>query len=354
MKEGEIICPQCGRETPANGVRCVHCGTAFRVCGTCGAVNRADTAFCTNCGTQLYAPQPAQAGQGGTPVQPYAAQPMNTAPQTAAPSVQQPYAAQPAAAQTGTYKYLMEIWMENDPHGGGAYKAIRALRIVAAVFMGIGYALSIIGLMAVLMFFFSNGGMSVPEVLIFAGDVGCWIMLLFGIAYAALHITYYLYAAGACGKWLKQQGVDGHAMLCDDLRVSETDSRNSVAMAMFVPGMGYARNSIQHKLRQGKDAVYLAENPADWGRYIAGKVLGALGLLLAAGGLCALVWGAWTALSLALWLIPAAVLLVLAITAGILSVTAGNIALKRNAWINEVWAARTGFRLEMKGKNWRR
>lgn len=98
MKEGEIICPQCGRETPANGVRCVHCGTAFRVCGTCGAVNRADTAFCTNCGTQLYAPQPAQAGQGGTPVQPYAAQPMNTAPQTAAPSVQQPYAAQPAAA----------------------------------------------------------------------------------------------------------------------------------------------------------------------------------------------------------------------------------------------------------------
>ena len=60
MKEGEIICPQCGRETPANGVRCVHCGTAFRVCGTCGAVNRADTAFCTNCETQLYAPQPAQ------------------------------------------------------------------------------------------------------------------------------------------------------------------------------------------------------------------------------------------------------------------------------------------------------
>lgn len=238
MKEGEIICPQCGRETPANGVRCVHCGTAFRVCGTCGAVNRADTAFCTNCGTQLYAPQPAQAGQGGTPVQPYAAQPMNTAPQTAAKSVQQPYAAQPAAAQTGTYKYLMEIWMENDPHGGGAYKAIRALRIVAAVFMGIGYALSIIGLMAVLMFFFSNGGMSVPEVLVFAGDVGCWIMLLFGIAYAALHITYYLYAAGACGKWLKQQGVDGHAMLCDDLRVSETDAATALRWRCSCPVWG--------------------------------------------------------------------------------------------------------------------
>ncbi len=268
MKEGEIICPQCGRKRPRTGsAACIaarRSGCAAPAARSTGRIRP----FARTAERKLYAPQPAQAGQGGTPVQPYAAQPMNTAPQTAAPSVQQPYAAQPAAAQTGTYKYLMEIWMENDPHGGGAYKAIRALRIVAAVFMGIGYALSIIGLMAVLMFFFSNGGMSVPEVLVFAGDVGCWIMLLFGIVYAALHITYYLYAAGACGKWLKQQGVDGHAMLCDDLRISETDSRNSVAMAMFVPGMGYARNSIQHKLRQGKDAVYLAENPADWGRYI--------------------------------------------------------------------------------------
>lgn len=349
MPENEIVCPHCGRPTPANGVRCVHCGGTFRVCGSCGAINRAETAYCTNCGRPLYA---AQAGQGVPPAQPYAGQPAQAAKTEPQPYTQpaQPYAQQPAAA--GTYKYLMEIWMENDPHGGGTYKAIRALRIVAAVFMGIGYALSIMGLMVYLMLFFSDGYIVVPAILVSVGDIGCWIMLLFGVAYAALTLAYYLYAVKACGKWLKQQGVDGHAMLCDDLRVSETDSRNSVAMAMFVPGMQYARNSIQHKLRQGKDAVYLAENPADWGRYIAGKVLSAVGLLLATGALCALVWG--VSISLVQWLVPAAVLLVLAVTLGILSVTAGNIALRRNAWINEVWAARTGFRLEMKGKNWRR
>ncbi len=345
MQKNEVVCPHCGRATPPSGARCVHCGGTIRICARCGAANKAETAYCAGCGAQLSAGQPA-----ANAAQPY----VQPAPQYGAQPYVQPasqYEAQPQ--EEGPHQYLIDLWVANDPHAG-AYKVIRALRVMAAVFMGIGYFLAAIGLVPVLMFYLAEGAVSIPAFVVWAGEIGCWVLLFFGLVYAALHLTYYLYTVRVCGRWLKQHGIDGHAMLCNDLRVSETDTRNNIAMAMFVPGMGYARNSIQHRLRQGKDAVYLSENPADFGRYLAGKILGAAALLLAAGGLCALVWGAWQAITLVGWLIPAALLFVAAIVVGILSITAGNIALKRNAWINDVWAARTGQNLDTTGRNWRR
>lgn len=126
-----LICPYCGKETPTDGVCCIHCGGAYRVCRACGAVNGAEQAFCTRCGARMYEegqPVPAAYAQP-QPVPPSAPQALYAQPQPVPPAAPQALYAQPPAPpyaqpaqppQAGAaegepvkHKFLIDLWRES-------------------------------------------------------------------------------------------------------------------------------------------------------------------------------------------------------------------------------------------------
>lgn len=327
-EQTQLICPYCGKETPKNGVRCVHCGGAFRACGACGAVNKSEQEYCTKCGAPLYA-----AGQRPVP------QPCVQPPQQTVPQGGQPVAGQAAGASAGPqeekpekYQFLLDIWQKNRRVEGLIYKVANVTNIVAhillLVFLFAAYAAW--GQIE------SAGPFSVYPTL---AVVFLVFFILFALLRSATQIVCNLYATAACGRWIKEDNIDGIAILLDDLRQSLT----------------FSTRWTKFKFNRGRDAVYLLTVPGRRGRYVAGSILMEIAALLWCAFLCAclitvLIYGSLTFQLLSAYLpivIVAGIALIVTIVAVVFWRRGSG---GKQDWLREIWSARTGFPLPEKAK----
>lgn len=327
-EQTQLICPYCGKETPTNGVRCVHCGGAFRACGACGAVNKAEQRYCTNCGAPLYA-----AGQRPAP-QPCVQPPPQTVPHGGQPVAGQAAgtSAEPQEEMSEKYQFLLDIWQKNRRVEGLIYKVANVTNIVAHILLFVFLFASF----AVWGQIENAGPFSVYPTLLVVFLV---FFILFVLLRSAMQIVCDLYATAACGRWIKEDNIDGIAILLDDLRQSLT----------------FSTRWTKFKFNRGRDAVYLLAKPARRQSYVAGCILMESAVILWCILFCAffitfMIYGSLMYQLLSAYLpivIIAGIALVVTIVAIVFRSRGSG---GKHDWLREIWSARTGFPLPEKAK----
>lgn len=245
-KQTELICPHCGKPTPSAGVRCVHCGAAFRFCKNCGALNGAEQSYCTNCGAELY--KKAEQGGGSAAAQ-----------GTAAAEGGQAVSAENGLSGAGKAperKQILDLWAEERPADAAVNKMLgnarRSLMISYLVLYGIGIVLYAIGV------FIRNASYDTWNTLLRIGVFFLAIGVLLMWVYALLNMLYVFRSNKKCAQWLTQSKADALALACEELYFNQSK---------------YRRPRRYEKRTIGVDAAYMSLSTSGRGLFMAAYLL---------------------------------------------------------------------------------